>query len=102
MEGGCSPTEVAIPQQRDGPRCLAVAVRRIWSWFFTPMRNRALPSRHITDCQMRLYMKVRQAEAPIIASAKAGFSASTGYRFEQNPAFPRTRTRRAAGVGRIL
>jgi hypothetical protein len=27
------------------------------------MRNRSLPGRHITDCQMRLYMSFRQADS---------------------------------------
>src|SRR5438132_977873 len=52
------------------------------------MRNRSLPGRHITDCQMRLYRSFRRCEAPIIAAAKAGFSASAGYRFEQDPRLP--------------
>ena len=52
------------------------------------MRNRTLPGRHITDCQMRLYMSFRSSKAPITAAAKAGFSASTGYRFEQDPRLP--------------
>jgi len=46
--------------------------------------DRCLPGRHITDCPMRLYMSFRRSEAPITAAAKAGFSASTGYRFEQD------------------
>jgi len=33
-------------------------------------------------------MKFRQNEAPIVAAAKAGFSASTAYRFEQDPRLP--------------
>ena len=41
------------------------------------MRNRPLPGCHITDCQMRLYMRFRQAYPPVIAAAKAGFSAAT-------------------------
>src|SRR2546429_6818346 len=49
------------------------------------MRNRSLPGRHITDCQMRLYMSFRQAETPTVAAAKAGFSAATAYRIEQDP-----------------
>ena len=80
-----------IERRRDpakGSRRLAVAVGGIWSGFFMPMRNRSLPGRHITDCQMRLYMSFRSCEAPITAAAKAGFSTSTGYRFEQNPRLP--------------
>jgi transposase InsO family protein len=52
------------------------------------MRNRSLPGRHITDCQMRLYMSFRQAETPTVAAAKAGFSAATAYRIEQDPRLP--------------
>jgi len=52
------------------------------------MRNRSLPGRHITDCQMRLYMSFRQAETPTVAAAKAGFSAATAYRIEEDPRLP--------------
>src|SRR5881392_1056025 len=37
---------------------------------------------------MRLYMSFRQAETPTVAAAKAGFSAATAYRIEQNPGLP--------------
>jgi hypothetical protein len=56
--------------------------------FFTPMRNRPLPGRHITDRQMRLYMSFRQTETPAVAAAKAGFATSSGYRFEHDPRMP--------------
>src|SRR5438045_5970991 len=52
------------------------------------MRNRSLPGRHITDCQTRLYMSFRQAETPTVAAAKAGFTAATAYRIEQDPRLP--------------
>src|SRR5690242_19854714 len=52
------------------------------------MRNRSLPGRHITDCQMRLYMSFRKTETPSVAAAKAGFSAATAYRIEQDPRLP--------------
>src|SRR5882672_7431869 len=52
------------------------------------MRNRSLPGRQITDCQMRLYMTFRQTETPTIAAAKAGCSAATAYRIEQDPRLP--------------
>jgi hypothetical protein len=52
------------------------------------MRNRTLPGRHITDRQMRLYMSFRQTETPSVAAAKAGFAASSGYRFEGDPRLP--------------
>ena len=35
-----------------------------------------MPGRHITDSQMRLYMKFRQTDSVTIAAAKAGFSVS--------------------------
>jgi hypothetical protein len=70
------------------------------------MRNHSLPGRHITDCQMRLYMSFRQAETPTVAAAKAGFSAATAYRIEQDPRVPspkegaaRSPTARSAGGG---
>jgi hypothetical protein len=44
-----------------------------------------LPGRHITDCQMRLFMSFRQTETASVAAAKAGFSAATAYRIEQDP-----------------
>jgi hypothetical protein len=53
-----------------------------------PMRNRPVPGRHITDCQTRLFMSFRQTEPPVIAAAKAGFSAATAYRIEQDPPAP--------------
>ena len=52
------------------------------------MRNHSLPGRHITDCQMRLYMTFRQTETPTVAAAKAGFSAATAYRIEHDPRLP--------------
>ena len=52
------------------------------------MRNRPLPGRHITDQQMRLYMSFRETEPPVIAAAKAGFSAASAYRIEQDPRLP--------------
>jgi hypothetical protein len=37
---------------------------------------------------MRLYMSFRQTESPVIAAAKAGFSAATAYRIEQDHRLP--------------
>lgn len=48
------------------------------------MRNRTLPGRHITDCQMRLYMTFRHTEPPMLSAAKAGFSTATAYRIEHD------------------
>jgi hypothetical protein len=49
---------------------------------------RLVPGRHVTDCQMRLYMKFRRTEPVPIAAAKAGFSTATAYRIEQDPRPP--------------
>jgi hypothetical protein len=47
-----------------------------------------VPGRHVTDHQMRLFMKHR-ATAPVpVAAARAGFSTATGYRIEQDPRPP--------------
>jgi hypothetical protein len=42
-----------------------------------------LTGRHLTDCQRRLYMKLRETHAPAIAGAKAGFSTATAYLLEK-------------------
>src|ERR1700677_3124743 len=51
-------------------------------------RTDLLPGRHVTDRQMRLFMKLRHNHSPTIAAAKAGFSAAAGYRFEKDPRLP--------------
>jgi hypothetical protein len=52
------------------------------------MRNRTLPGRHITDCQMRLYMSFRETKTAAVAAAKAGFSTATAYRIEHDHRLP--------------
>ena len=47
-----------------------------------------MPGRHVTDHQMRLFMKFRQDDAVAIAAAKAGFSTATGYRISSDPGLP--------------
>ena len=47
-----------------------------------------MPGRHVTDRQMRLYMKLRLTETPTIAAAKAGFSPATAYRLEADRRLP--------------
>ena len=44
-----------------------------------------MPGRHVTDRQMRLFMKFKQTDPMPIASAKAGFSTATGYRIVADP-----------------
>lgn len=50
-----------------------------------------MPGRHVTDHQMRLFMKHRSTGPVPVAAAKAGFSAATGYRLEQDPRPPSTK-----------
>ncbi len=52
-----------------------------------------MPGRHVTDHQMRLYMKHRQTDAPPVAAAKAAFSGATAYRFEADPRAPSRKTK---------
>jgi hypothetical protein len=63
-------------------------------------REATVPGRHVNDHQMRLYMKYRSKEQPTRAGARAGFSAATAYRIEQDPRPPSKkkapRTRRRA------
>jgi len=47
-----------------------------------------LPGRHITDCQMRLYMRLRQTQTTRVAAARAGFGTASAYRFERDPRLP--------------
>ena len=58
----------------------------------------AVPGRHVTDHQMRLFMKFRQTDGPLVAAAKASISATTAYLLEQDRLLPsqkeKTRTRR--------
>jgi len=83
------------PAKRDPTRSRHLAVRRLRQGpdFLTAMRKRALPGRHITDSQMRIYMKLRQTETPTQAAARAGFSPASGYRFEHDPHLPSQRER---------
>jgi len=54
---------------------------------------RLLPGRHVTDHQLRLYMKFRNTDAPPVAAAKASFSAATAYRFEHDSRLPSHKTK---------
>src|SRR5690606_32316342 len=66
---------------------------------FRPKKEHLVPGRHITDHQVRLYMKFRRTDSPSTAAARAGFSTATAYRLEQDrrlpsqKAAPRTRRR---------
>ena len=47
-----------------------------------------MPGRHVTDHQMRLFMKHRSTHPTPIAAARAGFSTATGYRMAHDPRLP--------------
>jgi len=47
-----------------------------------------VPSRHIHDHQMRLYMKIRLKEPVPVAAASAGLSVATAYRLEKDARLP--------------
>ena len=47
-----------------------------------------MPGRHVTDHQMRLFMKHRTTDPIPVAAARAGFSAATGYRIAQEQRLP--------------
>ena len=47
-----------------------------------------MPGRHVTDQQMRFFMKLRQNHPVETAAAKADISRATGYRIAQDPRLP--------------
>ena len=52
------------------------------------MERSAVPGRHVTDHQMRLYMTFRHIDGPAIAAAKASISTATAYRYEHHHQLP--------------
>ncbi|MCL4683081.1 MAG: IS21 family transposase [Rhodocyclaceae bacterium] len=53
-----------------------------------------MPGHHLTDHQVRLYMRLRRTDSPAAAAAKASFSSATAYRLEQDPKLPSQREQR--------
>tara|TARA_R110002072_G_scaffold142318_1_gene287668 strand:+ start:36 stop:1538 length:1503 start_codon:yes stop_codon:yes gene_type:complete len=47
-----------------------------------------MSGRHVTDHQMRLFMKFRHNDGVAVAAARAGFSTATGYRLALEPELP--------------
>ena len=47
-----------------------------------------MPGRHVTDHQMRLYMKFLQTNTTAIAAARASISTATAYRIGKDPRLP--------------
>jgi hypothetical protein len=50
--------------------------------------NHFVPGRHVTDHQMRLYMKLRQTNTTAVAAAQASISTATAYRIEKASRLP--------------
>ncbi len=47
-----------------------------------------MPGRHVTDYQMRLYMKLKTTCPTTVAAARAGISRATAFRIEKDPRLP--------------
>ena len=47
-----------------------------------------MPGHHVTDNQMRSFMKHRKSHSTEAAAAKAGFSARSSYRINRDPTLP--------------
>ncbi len=47
-----------------------------------------MPGRHVTDRQMRLFMKHRLTNPMSMAAVRAGLSTATGYRMARDPCLP--------------
>lgn len=43
-----------------------------------------MPGRHVTDHQMRLFMKFRQTHTTAVAAAKTSIRTATAYRMEKD------------------
>ena len=52
-----------------------------------------MPGPHVTDRQMRLFMKFRKSNPLCVAGAKAGFSPATAYRLDKDPRLPSQKQR---------
>ncbi len=66
-----------------------------------------MPGRHVTDHQMRLYMKLKKTNTTATAAARASISIATAYRIENDPRLPSQKKiprgrRRADPLGRIF
>ena len=47
-----------------------------------------MPGRHVTDHQVRLYMKLRKTHPTPVAAATTSISGATGYRIDKDPRLP--------------
>jgi hypothetical protein len=55
---------------------------------FSGLENQFVPGRHVTDHQMRLFMKYRQAHSVEVAASKASISRATAYRLDKEVQLP--------------
>jgi hypothetical protein len=55
---------------------------------FSGFGGALVPGRHVTDYQMRLFMRHRASDPIAVAAARAGFSGATGYGIAQDPRLP--------------
>jgi hypothetical protein len=55
---------------------------------FPIWRNHFVPGRHVTDHQMRLFMKFRQTNTTAVAAAKTSISTATAYRLDKDSRLP--------------
>ena len=55
---------------------------------FSGLENQFVPGRHVTDHQMRLFMKYRQTHSVEVAAAKASISRATAYRLDKEVQLP--------------
>ena len=69
------------------PACDSVTTCRTAEVLISPEET-PVPGTHITDQQARLYMKLRRTHTRQVASAKAGFSSSSGARLDADPRLP--------------
>lgn len=60
-----------------------------------------MPGRHVTDHQMRLFMKYRQTHSVEVAAAKASISRATAFRIEKEQRLPSQNKPPAVGVAPI-
>ena len=101
-KGGRSPTGVTGPAGGVasfwGSR-LVIAADPGMRVVFPIWRNRFVPGRHVTDHQMRLFMKFRQTDTTAVAAAQA--SIQHGHRptaSTQDPRLPSQKRRRGSGA----
>ncbi len=80
----------ARPRRRrsfGGSPLVIAAGRAGWMGSFA-QKDAPVPGRHVTDHQMRLYMKFRQTDPAAVRRPRRGSALATAYRIEQDPRLP--------------